>query len=168
MDIFNFLKDFFTLDTFPLLLMVVLFFMFYYKREIYPTWDKRMKNLKENCENVKNEINELNELNKKLMDTFNKFDELVEKIITDKITSVDTSIFEITKIQENLVQEFSENTKDIKSIKEQLMQFIERLNLIIELLRMLVDKKMEIFNEPNYLHKLYKGEDNDNRRKFDR
>ena len=159
MDFFNAIQEFFSINSFPLLILLVLFLLGYYKKEIYPLIERNYKETKQLNEFLEN-------MNASCSNTFN---DLVDK----KMKELSDSVIEIIKSQENLLNDVAKNNEDIKEINNQMLIFIEKMNVVLELLRMLtVDKQMEEMFEKKqnmYLSRLNDKENiNEDRRKFNR
>jgi len=159
MDFFNVIQEFFSINSFPLLILLVLFLLGYYKKEIYPLIERNYKETKQLNEFLEN-------MNASCSNTFN---DLVDK----KMKELSDSVIEIIKSQENLLNDVAKNNEDIKEINNQMLIFIEKMNVVLELLRMLtVDKQMEEMFEKKqnmYLSRLNDKENiNEDRRKFNR
>ena len=159
MDFFNVIQEFFSINSFPLLILLVLFLLGYYKKEIYPLIERNYK-----------ETKKLNEFLENMNDNCsNTFNDLIDK----KMKELSDSVIEIIKSQENLLDDVAKNNEDIKEINNQMLIFIEKMNVVLELLRMLtVDKQMEEMFEKKqnmYLSRLNDKENiNEDRRKFNR
>jgi len=159
MDFFNVIQEFFSINSFPLLILLVLFLLGYYKKEIYPLIERNYKETKQLNEFLEN-------MNASCSNTFN---DLVDK----KMKELSDSVIEIIKSQENLLNDVAKNNEEIKEINNQMLIFIEKMNVVLELLRMLtVDKQMEEMFEKKqnmYLSRLNDKENiNEDRRKFNR
>jgi hypothetical protein len=139
MEFFNFIKDMFAIDTFPLMVVLVLIIIFYYKKEIYPTFKSYHSELRKDCENVKKNIEDTEEIVNELKNINLKMEDIIKNLLEKHFTNFSTNLNEITQIQETIVNDLVDNTNNLKDIKKYLIDFISKINIITELLRFLID-----------------------------